>query len=86
MGSCPDTDIDLYEETRSITTPPWMGCFEKANCFAPGTQQNDLVSARPGVQCTNYKAPASPSKQKPIKVEVFIYFNIINVSCHPFYP
>ena len=22
MGSCPDTDIDLYEETRSITTPP----------------------------------------------------------------
>ena len=49
----------------------------KANCFAPGTQQNDLVSARPGVQCTYYKAPASPSKQKPIKEEVFIYFNII---------
>ena len=86
MGSCPDTDIDMYEETRSITTPPWMGCFVKANCFAPGTQQNDLVSARPGVQCTNYKTPASPSKQKPIKVEVFIYFNIIDISCPPFYP
>ena len=46
MGSCPDTDIDLYEETRSITTPPWMGCWSIARfplSISPDLSDSQLV-------------------------------------------